>query len=87
MTPNEKVKQALDQSEFRFRTVNGIAKESGLTYDEVLDILHDESADIDVVLISRRNQKGEALYTTRIRYKKEASWREKLCCAVNGKWC
>lgn len=88
MTNNiEQVKQALETSEVRFRTVNGIAKEIGLTYDEVLKILHDDDSGIDVVLISRRNTNSEALYTTKTRYKKESTWREKLCCAMNGKWC
>jgi len=59
----EKVKKALENPKFNYRTISGIAKETGLNSDLVQDII---DFDLDNVVRSRyRNQYGEQLYTSR----------------------
>lgn len=58
--------QALDNTNYDWRTVAGIAKETGLDESEVSGLLTEHSDQI--VRSSVPDVKGKALYTTRDRY-------------------
>jgi hypothetical protein len=59
---------AIDQSNFRWRTIRGIAADAGVGYPQAASIL----AKSDKFVKARKPTKsGEALYTTTSKYKKE----------------
>jgi hypothetical protein len=62
-----KIIQSIEQSDFNWRTKSGIASELDLSSDEIADVL----AKSDSFVKSKvANEKGEELYTTVDRYKR-----------------
>ncbi len=77
------VKTALENPAYRWRTVQGVANETGLpaqTIEAVILKNHET-----VVKSSIPSTKGEALYTTRSHFLKKASLGEKLLGAIKNR--
>jgi hypothetical protein len=73
----ELVQKALEKSEFEWRTIPGIAKETGLDPETVARVLSQLKS--QVVKSSKFTKDGRQLYTTRSRYRESASpWRQLL---------
>lgn len=72
----ERVVVALENPNFRWRTVRGIAKETGLSEDAVLVAL--TAIQNWVIRSSIPSARGEDLYTTREHFKKSGSFLERL---------
>ena len=70
-----KVIAALENPKYKWRTVGGISKDAGVAPDKVLDVL--KASDI-VVRSSVPSKSGDALFTTRARFRRSASTAEKL---------
>ena len=67
---------ALENPEFSWRTVAGIARESGLTEAEVLEVLSQQT---DLLFESSvLSKSGERLFTTRRQFRKTATALDKL---------
>lgn len=75
-SPYNKVIEALNDSNYKFRTISGVARTTNLQKNEVNRIISERQDEI--VQLSRKNQKGEKLYTTRTHYNQVASIKEKL---------
>ena len=71
-----KVVAALENPKYKWRTIRGIAKETGLAADAVVDVL--TGAADNVVRSSVPSKDGDALFTTRARFRQSASVAQKL---------
>lgn len=79
----EKVLAALNDTKYKYRTITGISKSTGLS-SEIINKEISEHGE-DIVVLSRRNQRRERLYTTRAHYRDTASIKEKILGAfING---
>lgn len=79
----KKVLQALNDERYKYRTIAGIVKSTGLTRVMIKKEISEHGEDI--VVLSRRNQKRERLYTTRNHYQSTASFKERVLGAfING---
>lgn len=76
----QRIKGALENPNFKFRTINGVVREARVSPEVVERVMHEHSGEI--VKLFRRGENGEALYTTRSHYKKKASTTEKIIGAV-----
>jgi Fe-S cluster assembly scaffold protein SufB len=76
----QRIKQALENPNYKFRTIHGVIKEASVS-PEVVERAMQEHSD-EIVKLYRRGSNGEALYTTRKHYKKKASTTEKIIGAV-----
>jgi hypothetical protein len=77
----EKIYAAITNSEYLWRTPNGIAKDTGLSLETVLDTLEQQ----DGFLRSRkRNMQGRALYTTLDKYHSDSPWLRRLLDAMTN---
>ena len=65
--PWDKVHRALANPKFDFRTVLGIARDTGLEASEVLMLLNDQSSEVRIAYST--DKKGNLLYTLRNRPK------------------
>jgi hypothetical protein len=76
--PDAKVKvfAALADSHYKFRTIRGISKATGLSEDAIVTVISQESK--KVVVSSRKSTTGESLFTSRDRYEKSASFGDKI---------
>lgn len=59
---------AINDSNFRWRTIGGIAADAGVGYPQAADIL---SKSDKFIKARKPTKNGQALYTTTSRYKKE----------------
>jgi len=73
--------KALEDNRFIWRTVHGIAKQTQLEPQVVVDSLADLSQK-GIVIRSSRNEDGAQLFTTRSYYKKTASPFERLAAGL-----
>ncbi len=71
-----KVFAALADSDYKFRTIRGISKTTGLSEDAIVTVISQESK--KVVVSSRKSTTGESLFTSRDRYEKSASLGDKI---------
>lgn len=71
-----KVQHALESDRFKWRTIRGISKETGIEDDVVKLVLTSKVP--NVVAASETTQRGEALYTTRKHYKNSSSLLERF---------
>jgi predicted adenine nucleotide alpha hydrolase (AANH) superfamily ATPase len=76
----EKIKKALENYKYRFRTLAGVASEIGLK-QETVEATISQNKD-KIVVLARKVKNGQRLVTTRKYYKKKASVKEKLMGAV-----
>jgi hypothetical protein len=72
----KKVIAALENPKYKWRTIGGIAKETRLTADAVVNVL--TSAAETIVRSSVPSKDGDALFTTRARFRQSASVAERL---------
>jgi len=70
-----KIIAALENPKYKWRTIGGISRESGVAPDAVFDFL--KGSEI-VVRSSVPSKTGDALFTTRARFRKSASVTNKL---------
>ena len=75
--------KALENPEYRWRTVQGVANETGLPTQTVEAVIRKNHE--TVVKSSIPSNKGEALYTTRSHFLKRASLGEKLLGAIKNR--
>ena len=68
--------KALENSKYKWRTLNGISKETGLDVQIVKDRI-DKHLDI-IIKSSIPSENGEDLYTTRSHYRNKSSFLEKI---------
>ena len=78
----EKIRTAIRESKYVWRTVRGISADTGITEATVLQIL--ETAD-GFLRAYRRNPQGETLYSTAEKYRKDATWKQKILDAITNK--
>jgi hypothetical protein len=77
------VKTALENPNYRWRTVEGVANETGLSAETVEAVIRKNQE--TVFKSSIPSNKGEALYTTRSHFLKKASLGEKLLGAIKNR--
>lgn len=76
------VVKAFIDSKFRWRTANGISKQTKLSYSEVFELL-DKS---DLFIRARKSNKlGQPLFAFREKYKKDSSFTIRLLNAITNK--
>jgi hypothetical protein len=75
--------QAFENPAYKWRTVHGVARESGLSQEVVLEIIS-KNRDI-IVQSSIPSVDGEDLYTTRDHYREFASSGQKLLGALKNR--
>jgi hypothetical protein len=84
-TTKDLVLSALEDPNYRWRTLGGIARSTGLPEEEVRRILLDRELD-DVLLEAHvTDLEGNDLFTTRDHYERTTSLSTKLLCAITGK--
>ena len=79
----ELVKASLEKDDYKWRTIEGIAAESGLSEGVVEKILYDHIGDI--VKSSIPSKTGDELFTTRDHYKKKSSTWQRLSSALKNR--
>ncbi len=72
---------ALAESTFKWRTARGLAKESNIPIQEVQKFLENSDA---VLRAKKSNKSGQALYTTRDKYKKRTLLTTRLLAAMKN---
>ena len=72
MSEKDLILQALEDPKWDWRTVEGIARETGVPAEKVTEVL--ESAPEDVIRSTLPDKLGRSLYTTRRHYKKTQSF-------------
>ena len=70
-----RVIDAINGSPYKWRTVRGVAKDVGAKYEAVEEVLVKSGA---FVRAKSPNKRGEALYSTTERYKKETPFIDRL---------
>ena len=79
-TPDQpKIIEALETSPFRWRTLNGIARDSGLPRDRVTQVLDSTGL---VVRARKPNAHGESLFALRAKLSKEDSLGRRITAAI-----
>ncbi|MTV38328.1 hypothetical protein [Duganella radicis] len=78
----EKIRAAIRESKYVWRTVRGISADTGITEETVLQIL--ETAD-GFLRAYRRNPLGQTLYSTTEKYRRDATWKQKILDAITNK--
>ena len=79
-----KIKHALEDDRYVWRTIEGIVKDTGLSEVTVENaVLWDDR--MDVISASYPDDKGRALYTTREHYQKKRSLGWRVVGAIAGK--
>lgn len=76
----EKIKRALENPKYKFRTINGVASEAHVSFESIEKAMREHSDEI--VKLFRKGENGEVLITTRSHYKRKASVKEKVIGAV-----
>ena len=71
-----KLIRALENPRYKYRSVDGVAKEIGLDQRKLLKLLNHHSDEI--VVLNRKGNDGQILITTRRHYEKKASKVEKI---------
>lgn len=77
-----KLEEAIASSPYRWRTARGVSKDAGVPYPQATLLL--ERSD-QFVRARRPNSKGEALYTTKKRYKTDFSLTQRIIGAITNK--
>lgn len=78
----QKINKALEDDRFKYRTINGIARETGVPEEVVLSKIKELA---DVIISTKTTTDGRALYTTRNHYKKVASLSERIRAVIRNK--
>jgi hypothetical protein len=78
----ELINKAITKSSYRWRTPEGIAKDSGISVPQVLETLEKTEG---FIRSRKANAQGATLYTTREKYKKTSSIGQRLLSAITNK--
>ena len=78
----DRIIHAISTSKYRWRTPRGIAKDSGVPYAQVMEML--ERSDL-FIRARKSNDRGEPLYTTKGKYKSESTLGQRLLSAITNK--
>jgi hypothetical protein len=78
----EKIRAAIRESKYVWRTVQGISADTGIPQETISQIL--ETAD-GFLRAYRRNPEGLTLYSTAEKYRKDATWKQKILDAITNK--
>ena len=70
---------ALKESEYKWRTARGISKDTKIPMDKVVDFLEKSS---EILRAKKSNNKGQALYTTRDKYRKTTPLSKRVLSAL-----
>ena len=79
----ERVISALNDTNYKWRTISGIAKSTGIPADKVKRILSENGGSI--IQSSALSPAGETLFTTRERHNKESSTWSKISSALRNR--
>ncbi|MBB1337828.1 hypothetical protein [Pseudoalteromonas sp. SR44-2] len=71
-----RILNSLENKNYRYRTIHGISKETGLPETQIISIIEKHSN--DVVQLYRTDKAGHRLYSTRKKYNKTAGISEKV---------
>lgn len=82
-TKEEKIATAFANPKFKWRTVRGVAKETGFDNDSVSGYV--SSHGDDIVKSSARNSKGEILFTSRKKFRDNAGIFSRLSSAMKNR--
>ncbi len=74
---------ALAKPEFKWRTIGGVVKDTGLAHDVVLKVIG-LTAD-KIIKSSVPSSEGQELYTTREHFREKASVGERLLSAIKNR--
>ncbi len=77
------VMKALENEKFKWRTIDGVSKETGLSTDQVIDVLG--GASDKIVRSSIQSPEGKALFTTRENFRKKSSAVERILGAIKNR--
>jgi hypothetical protein len=77
------VLKALENPKYKWRTIGGVSQETGLSADQVLEVLGSPSDKI--VKSSIPSPEGKSLFTTREHFRKSASTFEKVLSAIKNR--
>jgi UDP-glucose 4-epimerase len=81
-----KIMRALDNNKFYARTIDGVAKEVGAKRSQVVDtIKNDLALRVEIKMLRRRSGDGRLLVTTKKRFSKEASFKDKFVDVFSSK--
>ena len=79
----DKIIRAFGNPKYEWRTIRGVAKETGVTQEDVKSYLTTHGDDI--VKSSAHNKRGEQLYTTREHYRTSAGVLSRLSSALKNR--
>lgn len=74
------IKRALENPKYRYRTIEGVIKETHVTFHDLNKVLSEHPEEF--VVLHRKSSDGQKLITTRKHYKEKASLQEKVMGAV-----
>jgi hypothetical protein len=77
------VLEALENEKFKWRTIDGVIQETGLSTEQVIDALG--AASDKIVKSSILSPEGQGLFTTREHFRKKSSTFEKLLGAIKNR--
>jgi hypothetical protein len=77
------VLKALENPNYTWRTIAGIAKETGLDEETVHQVL--KALGEEVIRSEVPSEKGEGLYTTRSHYRKKTPWWKRFFAALRNR--
>jgi len=78
----ERIIQVISTSKYRWRTPRGIAKDSGVPYPQVMQILERSNL---FIRARKSNDRGEPLYSTREKYGTDSTFGQRLFSAITNK--
>lgn len=77
----EQVCAVIENSKYLWRTASGIAADTGLPLEIVMEVLEQADGFLEA---HRKNPRGKALYTTREKYYADAPWTRRLLDAMTN---
>jgi DNA-directed RNA polymerase specialized sigma subunit len=80
---DEKVIQAFENPKFKWRTISGIAKEAGISPEDVKNII-DARAN-EIIKSSARSDNGEELYTTRQHHRQKSGVLNRIVSSIKNR--
>jgi hypothetical protein len=77
----EKIRTAINDSGYLWRTATGIAADTRLPLEKVMEVLEQADGFLEA---ERKNQRGKTLYTTEQKYWKKTPWTRLLLDAMTN---
>jgi hypothetical protein len=79
----DRIIQTISTSKYRWRTPRGIAKDSGVPFSQVIDVLEHSDA---FVRARKSNNRGEPLYSTKEKHKTEITFSQRVLAALTNQF-